>query len=171
VVSNQDFTDNLTSADGSIDSGCTLGITHGNISVMKTQSVNPSLPADLALFTGPGTIVLPVAAMSSSATTGSGNLTTQFLTEAGANVEVCYNYAPDCNGIGIADADDIPGGSNDLNLDGVPDECLPGPAHSVKRTAHPTAVLIAPVATTVTRAKAASDRSRLLGFRASVTTP
>lgn len=88
--------------------------------------------ADLALFTGvsggvPGSILLPVDAVGSSSASGSGNLITQFLTDAGAEVTVCYNYVLDCNGNGIDDALDVgSGASNDHDSNGIPDECEPG---------------------------------------------
>ena len=127
AVPMQQFVDNLTSFDGTIDFGGTSGITHGNISTQDVQSVNTTAPADLALFTGLGNIDLPVDAVGSSTASGSGNLITQFLTDAEASVKVCYNYGLDCNGNGIDDALDIAGQtSNDHDLDGIPDECQPG---------------------------------------------
>ena len=127
AVPNQNFVDMLTAFDGTIDFGGTSGITHANISVQDMQQATSSTPADLALFTGPGTIILPVDAAGSSTASGSGNLITQFLTDAEASVTVCYNYALDCNMNGIDDAVDISGGtSNDINMDGIPDECQPG---------------------------------------------
>jgi hypothetical protein len=123
----QQFVDNLTAHDGTIDFGGTSGIAHTNISAQDIQMINVTAPADLALFSGAGNIVLPVDAMGTSVASGSGNLITQFLTDAEASVSVCYNYAPDCNGNGIADSVDVGmgGTSNDIWGDGIPDECQP----------------------------------------------
>lgn len=126
-IPNQNFVDNLTQFDGAADFGGTSGITHPGITTMDMQSISSSAPADLALFTGVGNIVLPVTAAGSSIASGSGNLITQFLTDAEADVKVCYNYALDCNGNGIADSVDLANTtSNDNNQDGIPDECQPG---------------------------------------------
>jgi hypothetical protein len=89
------FTDNFTAFDGVIDFGGTSGVTHANILANDMQSVMSPPPAsDLVLFTGAGNIVLPVTAAGNSMATGSGNLITQFSTEAEALVRVCYNYLP-----------------------------------------------------------------------------
>lgn len=125
------FQDNLTAFDGTIDFAGTSGITHAGIQVNDTVSTTSPPPiSDLALFTGapgnPGMIVLPIDAAGTSTASGSGNLITQFLTEAGADVEVCYNYELDCNGNGIPDVTDISSGTSpDLDGDGIPDECQP----------------------------------------------
>jgi hypothetical protein len=127
AIPNQMFIDNLSAFDGTFDFGGTSGITHAGLSIQDVQSSNSTAPADLALFTGPGSIVLPVKADGTSTASGSGNLVTQFLTSAEAGVRVCYNYALDCNGNGIPDTDDIANQtSNDHDLDGIPDECQPG---------------------------------------------
>jgi len=89
------FSDPFTAFDGIIDFAGTSGATHANINASDTQTVNSPPPAsDLVLFTGPGTISLPVAANGSSIATGSGNLITQFSTDAAADVTVCYTYLP-----------------------------------------------------------------------------
>ncbi len=126
----QQFIDSLTAFDGTVDFAGTSGITHANISTNAVELASSSSAADLALFTGPsgapGTISLPVDAIGTSSASGSGNLITQFLTDAGASLVVCYNYGLDCNGNGIDDALDVSNGSsNDLNGDGIPDECQP----------------------------------------------
>ncbi len=125
-IPDQQFSDNLTAYDGTIDFGGTSGIAHLGITATDVQNINVTAPADLALFTGVGSIVLPIEALGTSTASGSGNLITQFLTDAEASIDVCYNYAPDCNGNGIDDAVDISGGfSNDIWGDGIPDECQP----------------------------------------------
>ena len=132
VVSTPDvaFSDPLTAFDGLVDFAGTSGITHGGIVATETETVTSSDPADLALFTGPsgnpGTISLPVGATATSTASGSGNLITQFQTSAGAEVTVCYLYELDCNANGVPDDEDIANGMNDLDGDGIPDECQPG---------------------------------------------
>jgi hypothetical protein len=126
------FVDNLTAFDGVVDFAGTSGTQHLNISKTTTELMNSVSAMDLALFTGPagnpGNIVLPVDALGSSNATGSGNLITQFMTDAGATVDVCYFFLPDCNGNGIADERDVAahGASNDGDNNGIPDECEPG---------------------------------------------
>lgn len=125
-IPDQQFIDNLTAYDGTIDFAGTSGIAHTGISAQDVQIINVTAAADLALFTGVGNIVLPVTAAGTSNASGSGNLITQFLTDAESSVNVCYNYAMDCNGNGIDDAVDVGmGTSNDLGGDGIPDECQP----------------------------------------------
>ncbi len=130
-IPTQQFVDNLSAFDGVADFAGTSGVTHGNISTSKTEFVTSSSALDLALFTGtsgnPGSIVLPISAAGSSNASGSGNLITQFLTDAGASVTVCYSYMLDCNDNGVDDAVDVSqGNSNDNDGDGIPDECQPG---------------------------------------------
>jgi len=89
------FSDSFTAFDGVIDFAGTSGVTHANINVTDTQGFTSPPPiGDLALFTGAGNIVLPVAAQGASTATGAGNLITQFTTDAGADVRVCYTYVP-----------------------------------------------------------------------------
>lgn len=131
AIPQQMFVDSFTSFDGTIDFGGTSGKTHMSISVMDLQVSSSTAPADLASFTGPagnpGSITLPIDAAANSVANGSGNVTTQFLTDADAAVKVCYNYDLDCNANGTGDSSDISGGaSNDHDSDGIPDECQPG---------------------------------------------
>lgn len=122
----QQFNDPLTAFDGVIDFAGTSGIAHLGITAADGQMINVTNAADLALFTGAGNIVLPIDAAGTSTSSGAGNLITQFVTAAEATVDVCYNYALDCNGNGIDDAVDISSGtSNDVFGDGIPDECQP----------------------------------------------
>ncbi|MBL8861561.1 MAG: choice-of-anchor E domain-containing protein [Planctomycetes bacterium] len=88
------FVDNFTAHDGVIDFGGTSGVTHAGINANDSDmAVSPPPASDLALFTGFGNIVLPVVALGTSIATGSGNLITQFTTQAQASVEVCYTYS------------------------------------------------------------------------------
>ncbi|MCA8979693.1 MAG: choice-of-anchor E domain-containing protein [Planctomycetes bacterium] len=119
------FSDNLSAFDGTIDFGGTSGTEHLNIMASDSDMQSTSAPADLALFSGPGTISLPCKAQGSSTASGAGNLITQFNTSAEASVTVTYNYIFDCNGNQIDDAVDIQNGAPDLDLNGIPDECEP----------------------------------------------
>jgi len=108
------FSDPVTAFDGVLDFGGTSGVTHPNI--MATDSdmaTSPPPLSDLVLFTGPGTISLPVTAAATSIATGPGNVVTQFMTSASATVEVCYTYevnqppsftSPTCNSLILATA-------------------------------------------------------------------
>lgn len=89
------FMDSFTAFDGTIDFLGTSGETHAGIMTSDTQmQTSPPPLSDLALFTGAGNIVLPVTATGQSIATGAGNLITQFLTDAAADVQVCYTYLP-----------------------------------------------------------------------------
>lgn len=121
--------DNATAYDGTTDFGGTSGVSHPNLNANQVETTSSPPPAsDLALFTGPngnpGTISLPVVAMGNSSGSGAGNLILQFMSMAGANVTVTYNFAPDCNDNDVPDNEDIENGtSEDCNNNGIPDEC------------------------------------------------
>lgn len=125
------FDDPLAGFDGTIDFGGGSGITHSGISVTATATASSPPPAgDLTLFTGPagnpGVISLPATAVASSIASGSGNVTSQFMTSASVHLQVCYLYELDCNRNGVPDSTDVLMlKSPDLNQDGVPDECQP----------------------------------------------
>lgn len=119
------FSDNLTAFDGTIDFMGSSGTQHLGIMASDVDNVSTSSPADLALFSGPGTISLPCSAAGSSVASGAGNLITQFNTSAEASVTVTYNYIIDCNDNGVDDAQDIINGMPDADQNGVPDECEP----------------------------------------------
>lgn len=86
--------DDVTAFDGVIDFGGTSGRTYSDLSGDKTESGCTSDPADLALFTGTGDIVLPAEALGSSFGSGAGNLILQFTTSASVGATVTYYY--DC---------------------------------------------------------------------------
>ncbi|MCY2959439.1 MAG: choice-of-anchor E domain-containing protein [Planctomycetota bacterium] len=89
------FNDSFTAFDGVIDFAGTSGITHPGINASDSDTVtSPPPPSDLVLFTGAGNITLPVVALGASIATGSGNLITQFTTQAQCTVNVCYTYEP-----------------------------------------------------------------------------
>ena len=83
----------LTAYDGTLDFNGTSGRTFANVT--NTLSSTPAVMssnADLALFQGIGSIVLPVTASASSSAAGAGNLFTSFTTTAGADGSVTYFY-------------------------------------------------------------------------------
>lgn len=84
--------DNLSAFDGIIDFGGTSGASHSGSSFLTAFSGILSGAGDLALFTGPGSIVLPISATGASTASGAGNLLTLFSTQAGANASVTYTY-------------------------------------------------------------------------------
>lgn len=87
------FTDPLTTFDGTIDFAGASGETHNGIVADDSDTVvSPPPASDLVLFTGPGSISLPVTAAGTSIATGGGNLISSFTQSASATVEVCYTY-------------------------------------------------------------------------------
>ncbi len=124
------FVEDVTAFDGVLDHDGGSGRTHAGLLIGDLRYVFTHQPGDLALFSGPagnpGTVALLVDARSTSEISGSPNLATQILSDAKATLRVCYFYAADCNGNGIADSVDISSGaSNDHDGDGIPDECQP----------------------------------------------
>lgn len=85
-------TDNVTAFDGMIDFGGTSGKSYPLLTADDVDSVMTMSMMDLALFTGPGNIMLPVMATGASTGSGAGNLLLQFSTSASANVMVTYDY-------------------------------------------------------------------------------
>lgn len=87
----------FTAYDGTLDFGGTSGITYPATTFFASEgSTVPMLPANLPAFVGPpgapGTVSLAVTGQGVSIATGSGNLVTQFTTQAGAIVRVSYTY-------------------------------------------------------------------------------
>lgn len=94
------FNDTLAQFDGNLDFGGTSGVTHsGIIANAMNSAISPPPASDIALFTGPagapGTITLPVTALGTSTASGCGNIIQQFLTDASAQLDICYNYTND----------------------------------------------------------------------------
>jgi hypothetical protein len=93
---------NVTAYDGLSDFGGTSGATFNNLQAEQTESISSGAEsADLPLFTGPGTIDLPVGAAGTSMGSGGGNLILQFLQEGAAAVEVTYHYVPEPATMGL----------------------------------------------------------------------
>ncbi|WP_187830193.1 choice-of-anchor E domain-containing protein [Siccirubricoccus phaeus] len=86
--------DSVTSFDGTIDFGGTSGRTYSGINASDSDEATLTDGVDLALFTGTGSILLPISAVANSSATGSGNIINQFNTNAGATVTVEYTYTP-----------------------------------------------------------------------------
>ena len=86
------ITANPSAYDGSINFAGSSGGTYIGLSDSITEISTITNPADLALFTGPGTIDLGFSATGSSTGTGAGNLITSFSTKAAGQVEVVYEY-------------------------------------------------------------------------------
>jgi hypothetical protein len=86
--------DNFGAYDGVADFDGPSGNAYLGVSGSDVENQTTSNPADLALFTGVGTISLPVSAIGASNATGGGNLLTSFSTQADAQLEITYNYTP-----------------------------------------------------------------------------
>lgn len=83
----------FTAYDGTLDFAGTSGITYAAINSSQTAFVSTPPPAtDLSLFTGSGTISLPISAHGASSVTGSGNLVAGFQTRAAAMLQIDYIY-------------------------------------------------------------------------------
>jgi len=88
-------TDTVAAFDGVVDFGGASGRTFLNLAGADTDSTSFPPPAsDLALFTGPGSIDLPLTATGLSNATGGSNVFSAFNTSASATVTVTYSYVP-----------------------------------------------------------------------------
>lgn len=84
---------NASAFDGVLDYSGTSGITYPVTSASKIETVSGlSSAADKALFTGPGTISLPVSAAGLAGGSGAANLAMLFSAESGASASVTYDY-------------------------------------------------------------------------------
>ena len=79
--------------DGTIDFGGSSGTTVTAAPATSTDSATLNTVGDLALFSGAGSIALPVNGNASTSATGSGNIISQFSTSANAHVTVTYTYS------------------------------------------------------------------------------
>ena len=84
--------DNVLAFDGVIDFLGDSGRTYEDLSGDDMESSVTTDSNDLNLFTGNGTIDLPVSATGASNGSGAGNLILQFATSASASVTVIYEY-------------------------------------------------------------------------------
>ncbi|MEI7575929.1 MAG: PEP-CTERM sorting domain-containing protein [Armatimonadota bacterium] len=88
--------DTVSAYDGTTDFGGTSGKTYSALSATDTQMNTLTGPADFALFSGAGTIALPIAGSSFSGVTTSpaGNITSNADVLAKASATITYNYTP-----------------------------------------------------------------------------
>lgn len=86
----QQIAKQFTAYDLTTDFAGTSGATFANLS--SSESDSKTLTSDFDFFIGSGNIDLPVIARDFSKTTATGNFAAIFETNAGANVEVIYNY-------------------------------------------------------------------------------
>lgn len=85
--------DSLTAYDSVLDYGGTSGRTYLGLTNSKTESHTSPPPAgDLALFTGTGTIPLPISAVASSGGFSGGNWALFIATDARAQGKIIYYY-------------------------------------------------------------------------------
>ncbi len=78
--------------DGVTDFAGSSGVTFSGLSNSKVNSAVYTSDADKALFTGLGTINLPITALGKSRATGGGSAISVFDTQARGDVTVTYNY-------------------------------------------------------------------------------
>lgn len=82
-----------TTFDGSVDFGGTSGASYSQVSTSSDLSVY-SGASDLNLFTGLGTIGLPISAAGTSTANGSGTITSTFSTQGSTTATVIYDFSP-----------------------------------------------------------------------------
>ncbi len=85
---------NASAFDGVIDFAGTSGHDFGSQTAPGSTTITLSSPADLAMYTGTGTVTFSEVAHATSGATGAGNLLTQINTSAGAQVTAVYHYIP-----------------------------------------------------------------------------
>lgn len=86
------FTDAVTEYDGVLDYGGTSGVTHADQDGFASETTTFTDADTLAIFTGSGTITLPVVGQGASTASGPGNVIFQFTTLAGAEISCTYVY-------------------------------------------------------------------------------
>ena len=92
--------DNADPFDGTIDFDGPSGGTFPGLTDTLNDTQLLTGAADLALFTGTGTVDLPVSATGMSTGSGAGNLLLQFTTNADARLTVTYTFEPPAGGEG-----------------------------------------------------------------------
>jgi hypothetical protein len=92
VIPLANVSDNATAFDSIIDFDGSSGNTFSDLAGNAMDMVVLTDQSDLDLFTGLGSILLPVNATGQSNGSGAGNLITQFTTNASAGIEVKYTY-------------------------------------------------------------------------------
>jgi len=84
--------DLMTAFDGTVDFGGGSGRSYPHVHGTASDSFFDVFAPDLLLFTGVGTINLPLDSLGLSTASGAGNLITQFSTEAEAEGRIRYFY-------------------------------------------------------------------------------
>ncbi len=84
--------ENAGAHDGTIDFGGDSGSTFGDLNGSDAEMTTLTDVADLVLFTGIGDIALPAMATGTSSAAGPGNITSNFQTDAGADIKVTYEF-------------------------------------------------------------------------------
>lgn len=93
IISPQaNFNDSTAPFDGTIDFAGPSGVQHLRLTAASTQSFTTTSASDRALFTGDGSIDVPVSVFAASYAAASGNVVTEFTSAASALVQVCYTY-------------------------------------------------------------------------------
>lgn len=93
AIAAYEYTNTFPAFDGTIDFGGASGITAPDRLAFASASATTTAPADLALFTGTGTIGLPCQAVGRSYTSDTaGNVIHGVSTKAAAQVTVVYTY-------------------------------------------------------------------------------
>lgn len=96
LINPSDFrTDNLPLFDGTSDFGGLSGRTYLGVSGTDSGLWSDTSAFYLAMFTGAGNVDLKASAVGASSATGGGNTTSRFVTDAGATLQVQYDYAED----------------------------------------------------------------------------
>ncbi len=92
LTSNISTSDALTAFDTHKDFLGTDSASHPGLTNTVSNSSSTSAPADLALFTGFGNIVMPVNAGGSSLVSAASNVRTDLVNQSGVTVDVTYSY-------------------------------------------------------------------------------
>lgn len=93
-LSDLSYSKECSSFDGSIDFAGDSGLTVAHYTVYDAKQSTFTSSSDLALFSGSGSISLPVSAMGQSGFSGSGNLVQSVSSGARASLTVIYTYTP-----------------------------------------------------------------------------
>ena len=83
----------LSTYDNKLDYSGNSGVSVQNVTASQSESTTLTNPADLALFSGAGTITLGLSAIGNSTAWGSNNLATSFSTFAGASATITYIFS------------------------------------------------------------------------------
>jgi collagen type I/II/III/V/XI/XXIV/XXVII alpha len=105
---------------GGFDGSQDFAGTSGRIDQGLTATANgwdELASTQVAPFVGTGTVTLPLEAVAASSLTGPGNLLTQLLDQAGANVSISYTYAAASTDTGSTDTGST--GTGSINTDSI----------------------------------------------------